>query len=254
MENIEISAVIIDDDIEAIDLLELYLRGFPQIKLVGKSCDAVSGIELISEQVPDLIFLDIDMPGMTGLELAELLKNERVRSEIVFTTAFQDYAYKALGVEPLDFLTKPFSSDDLEIVISKYIGKSERKTREQKLNKFFQSQLTVPKISISSISGVLVIDPREIVLIRSSSHKCEIYLQDGTIEEINKGLTKLMAVLDSSSLFQINRSTLVNLNYLQRIDKKKKICFIKFNGSVCEEYIGKGNIANFEKLNFYPSI
>lgn len=254
MENIEISAVIIDDDIEAIDLLELYLRGFPKIKLVGKSTDAVSGIELISEEVPDLIFLDIDMPGMTGLELAELLKNERVRSEIVFTTAFQDYAYKALGVEPLDFLTKPFSADDLEIVISKYIGKSERKAREQKLNKFFQSQLTLPKISISSSTGVLVIDPREVVMIRSSAYKCVIYLQDGTIEDVNKGLSKLMAMLDSPNLFTINRATVVNLNYLQRIDKKKKVCYISFNGTVCEEYIPKSNIASFEKLNFYPNI
>lgn len=254
MDNIEISAVIIDDDLEAIDLLALYLRGFPQVRLVGKSTDAVSGIELINEQVPDLIFLDIDMPGMTGLELAEMLKNEKVNSEIVFTTAFQDYAYKALGVEPLDFLTKPFSADDLEIVISKYIGKSERKAREHKLSRFFQSQLTLPKITISSSAGVLVIDPRDIVMIKSSAYKCVLYLQDGTIEDVNKALTKLMAMLTSLNLFTINRSTVVNLNFLQRIDKKKKVCYINFNGSVYEEYIAKNSILSFEKLNFYPNI
>lgn len=254
MENIEISAIIIDDDNEAINLLEMFLRGFSKIKVVGTSNNAIAGLELISELIPDLVFLDIDMPDMTGLQVAESLKKENIKAEIVFTTAFQDYAYKALGVEPLDFLTKPFSAEDLEIVITKYIWKSERKVREQKLNKFIQSQMVPPKISIQSSTGVLVIDPKEIVVIRSNSHKCVVYLHDGTDETINKDLNKLIEALNSSFLFQINRGTVVNLNYLQRIDKKKKICFLHYNNSIFEEYISKNRIASFEKLNFYPNI
>lgn len=248
-----ISAIMIDDDPEAINLLEIYLRYFQNITIIGKSSGAKAGLELIFELFPDLIFLDVDMPDMTGLQVAESVRNENLQSEIVFTTAYQHYAYKALSIEPLDFLTKPFCLEDIENVINKYIARKEKKEQEQKLDKFRQSQGTVMKVKLPTCHSYVFVDLNDIVYIKSNTNGTYVYLQDGTVETVTRSLSSLMLLLNSSLIFQINRSTCVNLNYLYRIDKKKEICILRYNQKTYEESISRYNIINFDKLNIFPS-
>lgn len=254
MYSVNVSAIIIDDDDEAINLLEMFLRNFPAIKVVAKSSNPVTGLELIKEMIPDLVFLDIDMPDMTGLQVAQSIKNENIKAEIVFTTAYQDYAYKALKIEPLDFLTKPFCIGDLEIVVKKYMVKAEKKMQEQKLDKFIHSQSNQSKISLPTSSGILVVDIKDIVYITADSFKTILYLQDRSVETVNKSLSRLIELLNSSVFFQINRSQYINLNYLQRIDKKKRMCYVLYDHEVYEVPISRNYIVSFEKLNIYPVI
>jgi two-component system LytT family response regulator len=253
MDTSEITAMIIDDDPEAINLLEIFLRYFQNITIIGKSTDAKAGLELIIELFPDLIFLDIDMPDMTGLQVAESVRTENVYSEIVFTTAYQNYAYKALPIEPLDFLTKPFCLEDLENVINKFITRKEKKKQEQKLDKFLQSQGSVIKVKLPTYHSYIFVDLNDIVYIKSNTNGTYVYLQDGTVETVTRNLSSLILLLNSSLIFQINRSTCVNLNYLHRIDKKKEICILRFNKKTYEDSISRNNIINFEKLNIFPS-
>lgn len=254
MVTVDISAIIIDDDPEAIHLLEMFLRQFPNISIVGKSTNAKAGLILINKLVPDLVFLDIDMPDMSGLQVAESVKKKNFHSEIVFTTAYQHYAYKALNIAPLDFLTKPFCLEDLENVIKKYITKTEKTKHEQKLEKFIQSQANPPKIKLPTFHSFIIIDINDIVYLKANTNGTVVYLQDGTAETVTRNLNTLILMLNSSLIFQINRSTCVNLNYLLRIDKKKEICIFGFNNTLCHETITKSNLVNFEKLNIFPVV
>lgn len=249
----EISAFIIDDDSEAIYLLEMYLRQFPSITLVGTSTNPQEGLSLVNEMFPDLVFLDIDMPDMSGLQVAESLKKNNFQSEIVFTTAFEQYAYKALTIEPLDFLTKPFCTNDLQKVINKYMARVEKKKHEQKLDMFIQAQSHPPRIQVHTTNGLLFIDINDIVYIKAQVNGTEMYLKDGSVERVPKRLNRVMSLINSSLLFQINRGTFVNLNYLVRIEKKKSICIIRFNDTLHEEPITRSNIAIFNKLNIFPT-
>ncbi len=253
MDTNDISAIIIDDDPEAINLLEIFLRYFKNIRIIGKSTDAKAGLELIIELSPNLIFLDIDMPDMNGLQVAESVRTENIHSEIVFTTAYQNYAYNALSIEPLDFLTKPFCLEDLENVINKYITRREKKRHEQKLDKFMQSQGTGIKVKLPTCHSYIIVDINNIVYIKSNTNGTYVYLQDGSVETVTRNLSSLILLLNSSLMFQINRSTYVNLNYLQRIDKKKEICVLRFNHITYADSITKSNIVNFEKLSIFPS-
>ena len=247
-----ISAIIIDDEIESITLLEMYLRQFPFIKITGKETNALSGLELVKETLPEIVFLDIDMPDMNGLQVANEIQSDNFYSEIIFTTAHQQYAYDALGIEPLDFLSKPFSTEDLRRVIKKYHEKVEKKKYEIKLDKFIQSQADSPTIKLSSAVGVIIVRITEIVIIQSKANNCMIYLQDGTIEIVNRNLYIIVRMINSPAFFQASRSTCINLNYLQRVDKRNQKCIMGFNHSTFEVEITRNNLHYFEKLNLFP--
>ena len=247
-----ISAFIIDDEPDAINLLEMYLRQFPDIVVIGKENNAIKGLELVNEMLPDLVFLDIDMPDMSGLQVADKIQSENRYSEIVFTTAHRHYAFDALGIEPLDFLTKPFCILDLETVIKKFKEKSERKEQERQLDKFIHSQSNSLKIKLPSTLGVLIVDIKDIVVLRAKANNCVLHLQDGTIETITRNLYIVVEMLNSPAFIQTNRSTYINSNYLQRVDKKNHKCIVRYNQIFSEEPISRNHIAYFDKLDIFP--
>ncbi len=249
-----ISAIIIDDEPDAINLLEMYLRRFPSVQVVGTESNAPQGLELAKTALPELIFLDIDMPDLNGLALAGKLQSESQYSEIVFTTAHQHYAYDALNIEPLDFLTKPFCVADLEAVIRKFYEKAEKKKQEIKIDQFINGQTSSQTVKLPTTSGLLFVDIKNIVFVRARSNNCEVYLEDGTVEMITRNLYKVVNALNSPMFFQSNRSTYFNLNYLQRIDKKNFKYSIYYNNTIVEESISKGNLALFEKLVRFPFV
>jgi DNA-binding LytR/AlgR family response regulator len=254
MERDEISALIIDDDSDAINLLEMYLRQFTYIRVVGRSTNAIEGLKLIINKLPDLLFLDIDMPDMTGLQVAESVKIKNSHTEIVFTTAYQHYAYRALPIEPLDFLTKPFFPDDLEKVISKYILKVEKKKYDQKLDLFIQSQSNPPKITLPTVHSFLILDINDIVFVKANLNRTKVYLQDGTVETTTRNLISIIRLINSPLIFQIHKGSYVNFNYIQRIDRKRTKCIVRFNSKFYEEPISKSCIVNFEKFNIFPIV
>jgi len=254
MELTNISAIIIDDEPEAINLLEMYLRSFQFIKVIGKETVAKKGLELVKETLPELVFLDIDMPHMNGLQVAGKIQSDNFYSEIVFTTAHAHYAYEALDIEPLDFLTKPFCIEDIEIVIQKFRTKAEKKEYERKADNFIHSQTQSPRIKLPTTNGVLVIELKDIALLKSKANNCNIHLQDGSVETITRNLNVLTGILNSPSFFRISRSTSINLNYLKRVDKKNLKCFIEFNQTLHEQEISKSQMVLFEKLDLFPNI
>lgn len=250
----KISAIIIDDEPEAIDLLELFLRHYPFVNVVGKETHALQGLELVREMLPDIVFLDIDMPDMDGLELGGKIHAENAHTDIVFTTAHQHYAYEAIDLEPLDFLTKPFCMEDLEIVIRKYNAKIEKEKLAFKLDNFIHGQAKSQKLQLPTTSGILIVEAKDIVYLQSKANNCAVCLQDGTIETVTRNIYVLVGLLNSSVFFQSSRATYINLSYLQRVDKKNNKCILSCNRSNLEMGITRSGIAYFEKLDLFPMI
>lgn len=252
MDQPTISAIIIDDEPNAIHLLEMYLRQFPYIQVIGTESQAIKGLELVKQTLPELVFLDIDMPDMNGLKVADKIQSENFNSEIVFTTAHQHYAYDALGIEPLDFLTKPFCIADIEIVMQKYIAKSEKKKHEKKLELFIDSQANSPKLKFPTTKGLLFLEAKNVVILKSKLNNCDVYLNDGSVETITRNLYKVVPLLNLPTLFQTSRSTYVNLNYLQRVDRRSLKCTISFNQTIIEEAMTRSSMILFDKKIKFP--
>lgn len=254
MDAATISAIIIDDEREAIHLLELYLRHFPFIQVIGKATNAKTGLKKVKTTSPDLVFLDIDMPDMNGLQVADKIFTEYSNSEIVFTTAHQHYAYDALGVKPLDFLTKPFCIDDLNLVIQKYRAKTEKKKLEHKLDNFIRAQAGSTRIKLPANNALLILELKNIVFLSTKLSSCSIYMQDGSIETVTRHLALVVEAIHSPAFFKLNRSTYINLNYLMRIDKKNQKCIVACNNKNYDFPISRAQIIQFEKMDLFKAI
>jgi len=252
MDSTNISAFIIDDEPEAIQLLEMFLRFFPNVNVMGKETQAKKGLDFVNQNLPDLVFLDIDMPDMNGLQVANHIHTENFYSEIVFTTAHPKYGYDAIDFQPLDFLIKPFTVEDVETVILKYQEVAEKKKYLRKVDLFIHSQSNSPKIKLPTINGILIVEIKDIVLLKAKEHNSYLYLKDGTIETITRNLNILAETINSQTFFKISRSAYINLKYLKKLDKKNLKCMVNFNQSVLEEDITKSNLLHFEKLDLFP--
>ena len=113
-----IKAVIIDDEPLAREVVKEYLMSFPQITIMQECNDGFEGLKAIQQHQPDIIFLDIQMPKITGFEMLELVEN---MPAVIFTTAFEEHAIKAFEVHAVDYLLKPFSGERFDKAVQKWL-------------------------------------------------------------------------------------------------------------------------------------
>jgi two-component system, LytTR family, response regulator len=125
----KIRTIIIEDEMPARELLKFYLRDYNDLEIIAECADGFSGLKAISEMQPDLIFLDIQMPKLTGFELLEVLEE---RPEIIFTTAYDQYAIKAFELNAVDYLLKPFHKKRFNEAVNKAIERIGSETKEKK--------------------------------------------------------------------------------------------------------------------------
>lgn len=123
MELLKIKTILVDDESRALTRMKIVLNNFPEIEVVASIENAEKAMEQILDIEPDLIFLDIEMPGKTGLEIAEEIHKNNLDSKIVFTTSYEHYAIKAIKTEAFDYLLKPIGMDELKNTIDRYKAK-----------------------------------------------------------------------------------------------------------------------------------
>lgn len=211
-----IKAVLIDDERLARIELRKLLTEFPEIEVIAEAANANEGMEKIESLNPDLIFLDIQMPGKTGFEmLAEL---DRVPN-VIFTTAYDEFALKAFDVNALDYLLKPVEPKRLADAIQKLHLQEEREINNG------SSSLLLNRSLLSEDSQVFVKDGErcwfvklsEIRLFESVGNYAKVYF--GTNKPlILKSLNALEERLDENTFFRANRKHIVNLRMIERIE------------------------------------
>ena len=251
MEN-KLTAIIIDDDDEAIRLLKIYLLDFSEIELVDSSSDPKKGLVLLQKKLPDIVFLDIDMPGLSGLSLADEMKKNELHTEVVFTTAHRHYAYQALSIEPLDYLVKPFGQQELADVIDRYHSKMADLHKKKAMNRLIRDNNALSKVKLPTKSGILFIAPDEIILLRSAMNNTLLFLKDGTEQQITQNINRVVRLINSSQLIRASRSAYINTKYLKKIEKKTKLCILEYGDLRLEEPINKASLVFFEKQNCFP--
>ena len=212
---------IIDDEANSREVLELMLKeNHPDVNIAGTASNISDGLEKIKKHHPDLIFLDIEMPGGSGFDLVKQLKEPI--PEIIFCTAYGHYAIKAIECSALAYLLKPVSSQKLHEALEKAKTRSNPLQRSLQMN-VLEEQLNKTKepsrFLINTIEDIKVIKIDDVVCCMAESNYTKIHLADGTKLVASKTLKEFETILNRSNFFRIHHSYLINLNFITRIVK-----------------------------------
>lgn len=222
-------AILIDDETDSLETTELLIENFcPQITIVGVASQAERGIKMIDKLKPDLVFLDISMPKMNGFELLNHLKYREF--DLIFTTAYDEYAIQAFQVGAVHYLLKPIDAEELMKAVERVAGKrAELKTPE--ITTLLQ-QVTAhrqPKIAIPSTKGLEMVEIDNIIRCEADSNYSIIHLISNKIV-VTKTLKELESLLESYNFIRIHHSHLINLAHLKTYLKGEGGTVIMSNG------------------------
>ena len=205
-------ALIIDDERLARKELTNLLQEYQEIEIVGEAVNAEDAEEKIKELKPDLLFLDIQMPGKTGFELLQSLESV---PEVVFTTAYDEYALKAFDFNALDYLLKPIEPDRLKESVSKLLKRAQKDTDEE----VTEDKKLGPqdRVFVKDGDKCWFVKLENVRLFESDGNYIKIYF-DNFKPMIHKSLNALDERLDDRSFFRASRKHIVNLTWVESIE------------------------------------
>jgi len=213
------TCMIVDDEKLARDLLREYLENFPDIQLVAECEQGTDAVEKIDSLKPDIVFLDVQMPGMTGFDVLEDIEHEPY---VIFTTAYDQYAIKAFEKNAVDYLLKPLDEERFRTSINRALKRKslEHSTLEDLLQSIrserkgpFDSHIFVQK---SEKLFNLPVD--EIVYLEASGDYTIITTKADQFVS-SSGIGKLEEILNPEVFIRVHRSTIVNVNFLKEIER-----------------------------------
>lgn len=208
-----IRAIIIDDERLARVELKTLLSAVDNLDVVAEASNAEDGLMAIKTEAPDLIFLDIEMPGESGFDMLERM--DEIPS-VIFTTAFDEYAIKAFEFNALDYLLKPIREDRLAEAIKRATSASTDETTSDASEEILHDKLYVKDGTFSHL-----IDLTDVVFFSSFGNYVKIHVQHDAIL-IHRSLNQLEERVDPKLFFRANRYTLINLNHIKHISQKAK--------------------------------
>lgn len=208
----QLTCIAIDDEPLALGLISQYIARIPSLKLLKTFEDAISGSEYIQRNAVDLLFLDINMPDISGIELARSLER---RPMIIFTTAYKSFAFEGFELEAIDYLLKPIDFERFKKAVDKAIDFNSYRSPSQ--NKQQQESLYV-----YSEYRMIKIDVQKITHIESMEDYIKIHLTDQPKPVLTlMPLKKVLEKLPQNNFMRIHRSYVVALNHIKSIHNKK---------------------------------
>lgn len=215
-------AIIIDDEQGSINSLIWELENFENIvEVVGTTTKAKEGIQLIQKTKPDIVFLDIEMPGMNGFELLKHVDQSQFK--VIFTTAYDQFALQAFEVNAYDYLLKPVVEEELERALKKVSDSDHRDETLEEIRTIMakMEHHKTRNIAIPTMEGLEFIDANDIVRCVSDSNYTHIHLANAKPILIAKTLKEVELILEDKQFYRIHNSHIINLNYLKKYLKGK---------------------------------
>ncbi len=217
--------LIIDDESKARSLLHTIISEYClEIETIFQAENLLKGIEIIKKEPIKILFLDIEMPNHSGLQLFDFLNIEEVDFEIIFTTAYSDYAIQAFEFSAIDYLLKPLRPNKVKEAVEKAKKSLEQNQLQQRLIELKQalSSEKFNKLALPVEDGVLFVKLEDIYFCEADGMYSKFYLKNNKKLLISKPLKYFTDLLDNKEMFyKPHRSYLVNLQYLQKLVKKE---------------------------------
>ena len=237
-----ISAIIVDDESHARKMLKMLLSDAEvSVDVLAEAEDAKQAVSFIREHNPQVVFLDVDMPGLNGIELAELFGEDR-DFEIIFVTGHKEHAPKAFLVKALDYIMKPISPRELDEALHRL--ETALETRQKPLN------LSDNRIALPMLNGLELIDTNEILALEAERAYTSIKLKNGERKLVSKRLKLFEELLAGRDNFKrVHRSYIVNMAFVNRYAKAESLLILEGDVEVPVSKEHKPEVdAYFERL------
>ncbi|MEI7734114.1 MAG: LytTR family DNA-binding domain-containing protein [Ferruginibacter sp.] len=244
-----INAIIIDDETKGRLALREKLSAYcPQIQIMDEATNGKEALILIQHHKPQLIFLDIEMPRMNGFEMLNELPDKNFH--IIFTTAYDQYAIKAIKYAAFDYLLKPIDIEELKAAVAKIEIQENNQTKKQvelMQQNMQQPKKQLSKLAIPTLDGLMFYNISDIIHLEANSNYTNIYLVNKIKITASKTLKEFEDLLPDDIFFRTHHSHLINLNYIKR--------YIKGDGGQIELQNGSFvDVARRKKEEFLKAI
>lgn len=217
-----LTAIIIDDETNSrYALRQKITKHCNNVMIIADCENGEEGIEKIETQKPDIIFLDIEMPRMNGFTMLQQIKNKNF--EVIFITAYDHYAIKAIKFSALDYLLKPVEVEDLKAAVEKVTQKRKQmdgnKRVELLVQNFLEEKTAHQRIAISSMEGLQFVTTDDIIYLEANSNYTSFYLADNRKITATKTLKDFEEILPASMFIRIHHSYIINKNGIEKYIK-----------------------------------
>jgi two-component system LytT family response regulator len=217
-----IKTLIIDDEPLAAGIVSEYLMEFPQFEVLEVCQDGFQGLKAIQQHQPDLVFLDVQMPKITGFEMLELLDEPPA---VIFTTAFDQYALKAFDAKALDYLLKPFSQARFRQAIDRFLERRERIQEEKVEQELSQLAEKSNRLVVRVKNDIKIIPVQEVVFFEAEDDYVAIHTSGG--KYLKKMTMKtLEESLDPGKFVRVHRSFIIHLNGITGIEPYERDSYL----------------------------
>lgn len=217
-------ALIIDDERKARNVLEILIKeNCSKITEIFKAEDLKTGINIIKDQLPSIVFLDIDLPEHSGLEILNYIEKEAYNFEIIFTTAYNKYAIQAFQLNAIDYLLKPLNANKVNDSVDKALKFLETSRIDKRLKELKKSlaENNFSKIGLPVTDGIKFIDFKDIIMMEADRMYTKISTKTNDEMLISKPLKYFVEILENQNIFyRPHRSYLINLSFIKEFIKK----------------------------------
>lgn len=211
----EYTAIIIDDEKNAIDTIEILLNNqFKQVNVCAKARRIEDAVEAILKSKPDIVFLDIELKEGSGFEIAE--RTKEIPYQLIFTTAYPNFAINAIKANAIDYLLKPIDSEEFNAAVKKAIAQIDDE-RENASNK--ERGNDNQRVELPTNDGIVYLSPDEIMRVEADSNYTRIYTSDEKVLMLSKTLKEIETKLKHENFIRVHKSHIINILFLAKYIK-----------------------------------
>lgn len=211
----ELQAFIVDDEVNSRETLRSMIeKYYPHVKIIGEADGAITAINRIKKTEIDVLFLDISMPDGSGFYVLEQL--QPIKFDVIFTTAYDKFAIRAIKTSALDYLLKPIDPDELAVAIGKAEEmKNKRSANYEVLLENLNPRNEKKKIMLNTFEGMHMVYMNEIIRCEADDYYTRYFLNDGKVIMVSKTLKETEETLDDSGFIRTHKSHIVNISYVK---------------------------------------
>lgn len=236
--------IIVDDESSGRKLIKEYLDEYVDYFIVGEANNGVDAVKIINEFKPDLVFLDIQMPGLNGFEVINYLEEI---PQIIFSTAFDKYALQAFEVHAVDYILKPYTQERFKIAIDR-IDSNFEKLRPFTENLLLNKVSFPERILVQTSKKLITIAVKDIIRIQAFGDYSKLFTIENSFLS-NFGISVLETKFNPKTFLRVHRSSIININFVQEVVKNLTAFDIIMNNNDIVR-VSRGYLDNVKKLKY----